>query len=161
LRFSSFFFPAALGELEFSLCGARIGRRRCERRTQRFRHFPNGARFWKNSNVFQRKLLMCQLAPLRGARYSSAAPPPAALPKKSARTDKIRKYFVSKKNAKILKNFYITQMAALVVVNPNRFRLPNAATKKAVRIVDYNYTIQIFQKKNNIKKSPKIPRKRL
>jgi hypothetical protein len=66
-----------------------------------------------------------------------------------------------KKNAKILKNFYITQMAALVVVNPNRFRLPNAATKKAVRIVDYNYTIQIFQKKNNIKKSPKIPRKRL
>ena len=40
-------------------------------------------------------------------------------------------------------------MAALVVVNPNRFRLPNAATKKAVRIVDYNYTIQIFQKKNN------------
>ena len=41
-------------------------------------------------------------------------------------------------------------MAALVVVNPNRFRLPNAATKKAVRLVDYNYTIQIFQKKNNI-----------
>jgi len=37
-------------------------------------------------------------------------------------------------------------MAALVVVNPNRFRLPNAATKKAVRLVDYNYTIQIFGK---------------
>jgi len=30
-------------------------------------------------------------------------------------------------------------MAALVVVNPNRFRLPNAATKKAVRLADYNY----------------------
>ena len=40
-------------------------------------------------------------------------------------------------------------MAALVVVNPNRFRLPNAATKKAVRIVDYNYNIQIFRKENN------------
>jgi len=40
-------------------------------------------------------------------------------------------------------------MAALVVVNPNRFRLPNAATKKAVRIVDYSYTIQIFRKENN------------
>ena len=44
-------------------------------------------------------------------------------------------------------------MAALVVVNPNRFRLPNAATKKAVRLVDYNYTIQISQKKNNSKKA--------
>ena len=32
---------------------------RCERRTQRFRNFPNGARFWKNSNAFQRKLLKC------------------------------------------------------------------------------------------------------
>ena len=40
-------------------------------------------------------------------------------------------------------------MAALVVVNPNRFRLPNAATKKAVRIVDYNLTILIVQKISN------------
>jgi len=40
-------------------------------------------------------------------------------------------------------------MAALVVANPNRFRLPNAATKKAVRLVDYNFNIQNSQKKNN------------
>jgi len=54
-----------------------------------------------------------------------------------------------RKNAKILKNNLKIQMAALGVVNPNRFRLSNAATKKAVRLVDYNYNIQIFQKKNN------------
>jgi len=29
-------------------------------------------------------------------------------------------------------------MAALVVLNPNRFRLSNAAAKKAVRLVEYN-----------------------
>jgi len=40
-------------------------------------------------------------------------------------------------------------MAALVVVNPNRFRLPNAATKKAVQMVDYNSNIHISRKKNN------------
>jgi len=56
-----------------------------------------------------------------------------------------------KKMCKNIKELLLTQMAALVVVNPNRFRLPNAATKKAVRLVDYNYTIQIFRKKNNNK----------
>ncbi len=40
-------------------------------------------------------------------------------------------------------------MVALVVVNPNRLRLPNAATKKAVRLVDYDYTVQIFKDINN------------
>jgi len=44
---------------------------------------------------------------------------------------------ILKENAKILKNFLITQMAALVVLNPNRFRLSNAAIKKAVRLVEY------------------------
>jgi len=44
-----------------------------------------------------------------GARYSSTAPPPAALPKKSARTgQKSEMIFVFKKNAKILKNFLQT-----------------------------------------------------
>ena len=50
-----FFITAALGRLEFSLCGARIGRRRCERRTQQFRHFPNGApRRNRTSNLWVR-----------------------------------------------------------------------------------------------------------
>jgi hypothetical protein len=41
-----------------------------------------------------------------GLACSGAAPPPAAPPKLSARQDKIKIDFVSKKNAKILKNFY-------------------------------------------------------
>ncbi|PJE68661.1 hypothetical protein COU96_03140 [Candidatus Shapirobacteria bacterium CG10_big_fil_rev_8_21_14_0_10_38_14] len=41
-------------------------------------------------------------------------------------------------------------MAALVVVNPNRFRLPNAATKKAVRLVDYIFTLSHLLTKGNI-----------
>src|SRR3989344_5279543 len=41
-------------------------------------------------------------------------------------------------------------MAALVVVNPNRFRLPNAATKKAVRLVDYIFTLSHLLAKGNI-----------
>jgi hypothetical protein len=61
---------------------------------------------------------------------SGAAPPPAAPPKLSARKDKIRIDFVSKKNAKILKNFLLTQMAALVVVNLSRLKLPRTAIKK-------------------------------
>jgi hypothetical protein len=131
LRFSSFFFPAALGELEFSLCGARIGRRRCERRTQRFRHFPNGARFWKNSNVFQRKLLMCQLAPLRGARYSSAAPPPAALPKKSARTDNFFLRNCLKEKRKNFKELLFNSNGTPVVTSSDDSSLTSVPLKKS------------------------------
>lgn len=35
-----------------------------------------------------------------------------------------------RKNAKILKNFLLTQMAALVVVNLSRLKLPRTAIKK-------------------------------
>jgi hypothetical protein len=56
LRFSSFFFTAALGGFGFCLCGARNGRGRCARPTLRIRNFQNGERFRKNSNVFQTKV---------------------------------------------------------------------------------------------------------
>jgi len=79
LRFSSFFFTAALGGLEFSLCGARIGRRQSLRRIQRFRNFPNGARFWKNSNVFQKKLLI-----VCSPRFAGLATPERGAPTRRA-----------------------------------------------------------------------------
>jgi len=45
LRFSSFFFTAALGEFGFCLQGARSGRRRCERPTLRVFFSLFGERF--------------------------------------------------------------------------------------------------------------------
>jgi hypothetical protein len=60
-----------------------------------------------------------------------AAPPPAAPPKLSVRTILI-KSGLKRKNAKILKNFYLTQMAHPVISVKNRFQLPECAIKKAI-----------------------------
>ncbi|PIY72055.1 hypothetical protein COY87_02965 [Candidatus Roizmanbacteria bacterium CG_4_10_14_0_8_um_filter_33_9] len=46
------FFTAALGGLEFSLCGAVCGDGRSQRRPHFRLDFLFGARFWKNSNAF-------------------------------------------------------------------------------------------------------------
>ena len=57
---------------------------------------------------------------------AGAAPPPAAPPKLSARI----RFSNERKNAKILKNFLLAQMAALVVLNLSRLKLSRTAIKK-------------------------------
>jgi len=54
-----------------------------------------------------KKIVNCLLAPLRGARNSSAAPPPAALPKKSARTDNFLLRNCLKEKRKNFKELFI------------------------------------------------------
>jgi len=111
-------FTATLGEFEFCLCSAVCGGGRSQRCPHFRLDFLFGARFWKNSNAFKRKLLIVNSSRFAGLATSArrlytelaeCAHPPR-FRKIRLEQDKIGNDFVSKKNAKILQNFLLTQM---------------------------------------------------
>ena len=57
---------------------------------------------------------------------------------------------INRKNAKILKNFLLTQMAALVVVNLSRLKLSRTAIKKDDLTILTTNTIYKFFKRKTI-----------